>query len=124
MFWTRFKWIASIAMAGGLLVGSALVGHGAMEWQQDSPDAEDSRPNDPARAQAGPTVPAPPDPAALSLEDKARLDAARKLREALLVTWENRDRADLAHPMDLMDYLTWERRLRRCRGRVDGQDRS
>jgi RNA polymerase sigma factor (sigma-70 family) len=108
MFWTRFTWIASIAMAGGLLVGSALVGHRAMGWQQAPPDGADSRPNDPVGVQEEPTAPAPADPGALSPADKARLDAAGKLRQGMLSTWEGQDR--LAERMDLMEYLTWERR--------------
>jgi hypothetical protein len=115
MSWTKFTWIAAIVLAGGVLVGgTSLLGHRVMGLQQAPPAGAKSQPKDQAGVTGGPTAPAPPGPEALRPRDKARLDAARKLRDALFQRWQ----AGRGNQIDTMEYLTWERRCDDVEGEV------
>jgi DNA-directed RNA polymerase specialized sigma24 family protein len=107
MFLNKLKLIAAGALAGGLLAATTILAFWSEVRQQDHPPVE------PAAAptkEGGEVKPRPSDPASadaptLSANAKARLDVAKKLRDAILDRWE------IDPSTSFSDVLTGQNRL-------------
>ena len=101
MFWTRLRTYAAIVLAGALLSGTGLVGYRAMGRAQAPAAAAGQQPEGRAGPAAKPAAPTATGTAFSELDaiGKARVEVARKLRDAAERTWREGESG-------LVDYLT------------------
>jgi RNA polymerase sigma factor (sigma-70 family) len=105
MFVSKLKLITALGLAGGALIGGgALVGHGAMGRAQVAPAAVKPEPGTQNGLQEEPAAIAPIGTDTLSPSATARLDVARKLRDAMHTLYR-------AGEIDLAKYLNSQRHL-------------
>ena len=106
MFWSKLKTTAVIVLAGALLSGTALSVRRAMGRPQAPTAAGKQQPQDRSDAGGNPAAAVPSGSESPELEavGKARIEVARKLRDAAESLWRGGEKS-------LVEYLT---ALKRC----------
>jgi hypothetical protein len=105
MFWSRLKLTATAALACALLCGTGLVSYRAMGRLQAPEPAAGRQRTDSARldVKQAPPVAAGAEAPELAAIGNARMEVARRMRDAAELLWRNGERT-------LMDYLAVQKR--------------
>jgi hypothetical protein len=119
MFWSRFRLVAtSVLCTAGILAGSAVVGRRAMGLQWPKPDTTKGQSRSSIAdggVPLGPAVPASQQSTQLTANEQARLDLAKKIRDAMLKRFSGGE-------IGIIEFLQWQKRYSDIVGEVAKTD--